>query len=156
MKWLFGIIVLIMLVVSARFRKFAGFLVLICIVVGSLLWGYQEYEKNKPKNRISASEVILKNISFEAINNNYELTGRIVNNSEKYTLSGLQLKITIKDCTNNDDTHCIIFAEKKEYIYLSIPPRQARDFKKEIYLYSNQNIENKLVWDYSIEYVTSE
>ncbi len=156
MKWLFGIIVLILLVVSARFRKFAGFVVLICIVGGALLWGYQEYEKNKSKSRISASEVTLENISFETRNNNYELTGRIVNNSEKYILNGLQLKITVKDCTNNDDTHCIIFAEKKEYIYLSIPPRQARDFKKDIYLYLNQSIENKLAWDYSIEYAESE
>jgi hypothetical protein len=81
------------------------------------------------------------------------MTGRILNNSEKYTLSGLQVKISVKDCINNND--CIIFSENNEYIYISIPPTQARDFKKEIYLYSNQSIENQLVWNYSIEYTES-
>jgi len=156
MKWLFGIIILVLLVVSARFRKFAGYFIVIGIVGGSLIWGFQEYEKNKSKSRISSAEVILRNISFEAINNNeYELTGRIVNNSEKYTLNGLQLRINAKDCANDGDTHCIVFTEKKEYIYITIPPGQARDFKKEINLYSDQNLENKLVWDYSIEYAES-
>lgn len=115
---------------------------------------YQEYEKNKFKNRISSSEVIFENISFNPINNNYEMTGRIINNSEKYTLSGVQLKITVKDCTS-DATYCFIISESNEYIYVSIPPMQARDIKKEIYFYSNQRIENKLVWNYSIEYTDS-
>ena len=156
MKWLAVIIVLILLVVSARFRKFAGIFVLVCIVGGLLFWQYQEYEKNKSRNRISPSELVLKNISFKPSNSNYEMTGRIINNSEKFTLNGVQLKITVKDCTNNDNINCIIFSEKNEYIYVYIPPKQARDFKKDIYLYSDQNKEDRLVWDYSIEYAESE
>ena len=64
MKWLVGIIILILLIVSVRFRKLAGSLVLLGIVVGLLLWQYQEHEKNKSKNRISPSELVLKNITF--------------------------------------------------------------------------------------------
>lgn len=155
MKWFLGIIILILLVVSVRFRKFAGFFVLIWISGAFLFWQYQDYEKNKSKNRISPSEVVLEKISFKPISNNYEMTGRMLNNSEKYTLSGVQLKIIVKDCTNNDDTKCIIISEKNEYIYISIPPKQARDFKKEIYLYSDQIVEDKLIWNYAIEYTES-
>jgi len=156
MKWLSGIIVLILLVVSVRFRKFAGVFVLVCAAGGLLFWQYQEYEKNKSRNRISSSELVLKNVSFKLLPNSYEITGRIINNSEKFTLNGVQLKITIKDCANNDNIDCIIFSEKNEYIYVYIPPKQARDFKKDISLYSDQNRENRLVWDYSIEYAESE
>ncbi len=155
MKWLFGIVIIILLVVSVRFRTLAGYFVVIFIVGGSLFWGFQEYENTKSRSKISPAEVVLRNISFESVNNNFLMSGRIVNNSENHTLSGLQLKIDVKDCTNNEDVHCTVFAEKEEYIYLTIPPGQARDFRKEIYLYSNLNIENKLVWDYSVEYAES-
>ncbi|MEQ1777360.1 MAG: hypothetical protein ABL863_02315, partial [Nitrosomonas sp.] len=102
MKWLAGIIVLILIVVSEKFRKFAGFFVLVCVIGGLLFWQYQEYEKNKSRNRISPSELVLKNVSFKLLPSSYEMTGRIINNSEKFTLNGVQLKITIKDCASND------------------------------------------------------
>ncbi|SFF28115.1 hypothetical protein [Nitrosomonas sp. Nm166] len=156
MKLLLGIIILILLALSARFRKFAGFFVLICVVGGFLFWQYQEYEKKQSKSRISPSELVLKNVSFKSTNNSYEMTGRLINNSEKYTLNGIQLKISVKDCANNDNANCITFSERNEYIYISIPPKQARDFKKDIYLYSDQIVENKLIWNYSIEYTESE
>ena len=156
MKWLAGIIILILLVVSEKFRKFVGVFVLVCAVGGLLFWQYQEFEKNKSRNRISPSELVLKNVSFKLSHSSYEMAGRIINNSEKFTLNGVQLKITIKDCANNDHIDCIIFSEKNEYIYVYIPPKQARDFRKDISLYSDQNKEDRLVWDYSIEYAESE
>lgn len=155
MKLLLGVIILIMLIVSVRFRKFVGLLALMWITGAFLFWQYQNYEENKSKNRIHPSEVILNNISFKPINNNYEMTGRIKNNSEKYNLSGVQLRITAKDCTDRYSDNCIIFSEKEEYIYISIPPKQARDFRKDIYLYSDQLIKDKIIWDYSIGYVES-
>ena len=154
MKWLAGIMILILLIVSVRFRKLAGSLVLLGLVVGLLIWQYQEYEKNKSKNRISPSELVLKNISFKPSNSHYEMTLRIINNSQKFTLNGIQLKITAKECANNTD--CIVILEKNEYIYVHIPPKQARDFRKEVSFYSNQTIEGKLVWNYSVEFAESE
>lgn len=128
---------------------------MISLTIGLIVWQYQEYEEGKSKTRILPSEVVLRKISFDPIGNNYQMTGRIYNNSEKYNLSGVQLKIIAKDCVNNNEDNCVIFSETNEYIYISIPPGQARDFKKEIYLYSNQNVENKVVWNYSIEYAES-
>ncbi|SDX04012.1 hypothetical protein [Nitrosomonas communis] len=155
MKWLVGIIILILLIVSVRFRKLAGSLVLLGIVVGLLLWQYQEHEKNKSKNRISPSELVLKNITFKPSNSHYEMTGRIINNSQTFTLNGVQLKITAKECANNNND-CIIILEKNEYVYVHIPPKQARDFRKEVSFYSNQIIEGKLVWNYSVGFAESE
>lgn len=154
MKWFAGIIILILLLVSAGFRKFAGIFVLVCVVGGLLFWQYQEYEKNKSRNRIAFSELVFKNISFRPSNGNYEMTGRLINNSEKYTLKGVQLRIIARDCAYDAD--CIVILDGNEYIYINIPAKQARDFKKDIYLYSDQNIRDKLIWDYSIEYTESE
>ena len=155
MKWLAGIIILILLLVSARFRKFAWFFVLICVGIGLLFWQYQEYEENKSKNRISPAELVFKDISFKPSNGNYEMTGRIINNSEKYALNGVKLKIIVKDCANNDNTQCIVISEVDEYLYINIPSQQARDFRKDIYLYSDQSRSDDLVWNYSIEYTES-
>ena len=155
MKWLAGIIIVILLLVSAGFRKFAGIFVLICVVGGLLFWQYQEYEKNKLRNRIALSELVFKNISFKPYNGNYEMTGRLINDSDKYTLNGVQLKITARDCAYDDHADCIIISDANEYIYINIPAKQARDFRKDIYLYSDQDIGDKLVWDYSIEYTES-
>ena len=152
MKWLAIIVILILLVVSAGFRKFAGILVLICLVGGVLIWQYQEYEESQSRKMILPSELTFEGVSLEYSNGNYDFIGRIINNSDKHSLSGVQFKLTAKDCAKNDKHNCIIISEVDEYIYINIPPKQARDFKKNIYLYSDINIRGKLVLDYSIEY----
>ncbi len=98
------------------------------------------------------SELIFEGVSLEPSNEAYDIIGRIINNSDKYSLSGVQLKLAMNDCINNEKNNCIIIAEQDEYIYIDIPPKQARDFKKNIYLYSDINIRGELVLDYSIEY----
>jgi hypothetical protein len=152
MKWLAIIVILILLVVSAGFRKFAGILVLICLVGGVLIWQYQEYGENQSRKKILPSELIFDGVSLEPSNGNYDFIGRIINNSDKHALSGVQFKLTIKDCTKNDKRNCVIISEVGEYIYINIPPKQARDFKKNINLYSDINIRGILVLDYSIDY----
>ncbi len=156
MKWLALIIVLILLIVSVRFRKLAVMLVLAGGVVGLLFWQYQDYEQNKSRNRIPPSQVILQNVLFDTSNHHYEMTGRIINHSDQYTLNGVQLKISVEDCKNDTPMSCIVFWATNEYIYITIPPKQARDFKKAISIYSDQNIEGLLRWNYSILYADSQ
>jgi len=148
--------ILILLVVSARFRKFAGILILVCAVGGFLYWQYQENEEKQSKKRIAPSEVFFEGVSLKSSYGSYDMVGRITNNSNKYTLKGVQLKLTFRDCAKDSDSNCIIIAEEDEYIYINIPPKQARDFKERVYLYSDLNVKGKLVWDYSIEYTKAE
>ncbi len=152
MKWLAIIVILILLTVSARFRKFTGILVLTCAVGAGLIWQYQAYEESKSRNRILPSELFFEGVVLDHSDSNYDIIGRIINNSDKYSLSGVQIKLKIRDCTNDNNNDCIIVSEVDKYIYINIPPKQARDFKKSIYLYSDINIKGKLVLDYSIEY----
>jgi len=154
MAWIVGIVILILLVVSAGFRKFAGVIVLIIALAGFLFWQYQENEEKKSKNRVSSSELIFEGVSLKSsYGSGYDMVGRITNTSTKYTVKGVQLKLTFRDCDKEDQNKCIIIAEDDEYIYVEIPPRQARDFKESVYLYSDINVKGKLVWDYKIEYI---
>ena len=153
---LFAIVsVLILLIVSVRFRQFALSVAMLLVFCGLMVWVYQEYETHQIRNRILPSELRLENVSFESLNNDYELTGRVINDSEKYRLNGLQLKISVQKCDDHEHRNCIIFYETEEYIYIMVPPRQARDFRKVITLYSNQALTGRLVWNYSIIYADS-
>lgn len=156
MMKLFAIVsVLILLIVSVRFRQFAHSVAMLLVFCGLMVWVYQEYETHQIRNRILPSELRLENVSIESLNNDYELTGRVINDSEKYRLNGLQLKISVQECDDHEHRNCIIFYETEEYIYIMVPPRQARDFRKVITLYSNQALTGRLVWNYSIIYADS-
>jgi hypothetical protein len=156
MAWIVGIVILILLVVSAGFRKFAGVLVLICVVSGLLYWLYQENEEAESKKRIRASDLKFEGVFLKPSYSSYDLVGRITNNSAKYTLKVIQLKLTFKDCDKVNTSNCIVVAQNDEHIYISIPPGQARDFKEGVYLNSNLNIKGTMVWEYAIEYTKAE
>ena len=160
MVWIIGLVVLILLVVSAGFRKFAGIFVLIAVIGGVIYWQYQEkYQENEEKQsktRIKQSELLFEDVSL--INTSYGspyMVGRITNNSSQYTLKEVQLKLTFRDC-DKDNKNCIIVAEDDLFFYINIPPKQARDFKESVYLYSDLKIKGKMVWDYKIEFIKAE
>lgn len=155
MKWLLILVFLTLLAVSAGFRKLAGTLVLLLITGGILIWQYQVYEENQSKKNILPSELTFEDLSLEPLHENYRLTGRIINNSDKYDVRGIQVKITVSDCKINERDDCVIITEADEYIYADIPAKQARDFKKNIFLYSDIVIKGRLDWDYSVTYVES-
>lgn len=156
MAWVFGIVIVILLVVSAGFRKFAGVLILVCAVGGFLYWQYQENEERESKRRIPVSELKFDGVSLKSSYGSYDMVGRITNNSPKYTLKAVQLKLTFKDCEKLNPNNCIVVAEDNEHIYLNIPSGQARDFKEGVYLSSNLNIKGNMVWSYAIEYTEGE
>lgn len=152
MKWLAIIVILILIAVSAKFRKFSVVLILVGVIGGILIWQYQEYDEIQSKKLILPSELSFEGVTLEPSNGNYDFLGRIINRSEQYTLSGVQLKLIIRDCAKDDKNNCLIISEVDEYIYIHIPPKQARDFKKNISLYTDINIKGILALDYTIEY----
>ena len=156
MAWIFGIVILILIVVSAGFRKFAGVLVLICIAGGLLYWLYQENEESESKRRIPASDLKFEGVFLKPSYSSYDLVGRITNNSAKYSLKAIQIKLTFKDCDKVNPSNCVVVAQSDEHIYINIPPGQARDFKEGVYLSSNLNIKGTMVWEYTIEYTKAE
>src|SRR4249920_2889888 len=98
MVWLAVTAVLLLLVYSAGFRKFAlGLLaVLVVIVVVAIL--YEENKQSRALTLISPQEVQLDNLRLSSEGSyRRQLTGRIKNNSLRYTLRSVDVKITLRD-----------------------------------------------------------
>jgi hypothetical protein len=96
---------------------------------------YEEKESQLARTRISPGELEL--IDFRLTTSgrySEELTGRIKNNSDKYTLRSLDLKIVFRDCEKNHalPESCTIVGETTEYVSVRIPPKQARDIKENV------------------------
>ena len=115
MAWIFGIVILILLVVSTGFRKFAGVLVLVFAVGGFLYWQYQENEERESKKRIPISDLKFDGVTLKSSYSSYDMVGRITNNSANYTLKAIQLKLTFKDCEKANPGNCVVVAQYEIY-----------------------------------------
>jgi hypothetical protein len=156
MPWIALILILILMLALPEFRKYGIVVVLVAAVGIFLLWRYQEYEEKQSKERIAPTELSFEDVTLNPAYSGYELTGRIINNSKKYTLKGFQLKLIFRDCDKNDNSKCVVIAEENEYIYIDIPPEQARDFKEDFYPYPDLKVKGKMIWDYTIEFTKAE
>jgi len=152
MAWLAAIVVLVLLVVSAGFRKFAGVALALCVLVGLYFYFQNEQEKSESVSRIAASELGLDGLTLIPEYGSYKLKGRVTNRSPKYALSSLTLKISMEDCTGEGDKRsCVTIAENAEFIFLSIPPQQARDLNESVYFPGGAPApKGALSWHYNI------
>jgi hypothetical protein len=158
MAWIVGIIVLILLVVSPGFRKFAGGLIALAALVGGFLYFKNEQEESRSLSRIKNSELVFENVTLKPDYSRYKILGRIKNNSPKYTLKQVTFTISMQDCSGDERSpNCITIGESNETAYLNIPPGQARDFEEFVY-FSGGGLKPKgrLEWDYSVLKVKGE
>ena len=155
MAWIIGIVILILLVISSGFRKFAGMLVLVAGVGGFIYYQIEQNEEKNSLKRVKASELVFEDVKLQPSYGSYDIVGRITNTSGNYTVNKVKLKITFRDCKNKNQTDCIVISDETEEMYLRIPPKQARDFKKGIYLSSNTKAKGNLVWNYNVLAVTA-
>jgi hypothetical protein len=134
MAWLFAIVVLILLVVSAGFRKFFGVFVLIALLGGGAYYLYQQREERLAESRIRPSEVLVTNSKINFQYESYHFRGRVTNNSPQYTLSQVEFSISVKECPEQPSrTACVVVADTRKTLYIRVPPGQARDFNEPLY-----------------------
>ncbi|CAD85110.1 MULTISPECIES: hypothetical protein [Nitrosomonas] len=158
MVWVIGLIVLILLIVSAWFRKVAVSVIIVTGVVGSLIYVLNEREEERALSRISLAELDFENVALKPSYSGYKLSGRIKNNSQEFTLKQVNLLIIMQDCTGTPDSQdCVTIGESHENMDLNIPPGQARDFEKSLYFPGgNLKLLGKLEWNYSVSGIKGE
>lgn len=158
MAWLLGIVILILLVVSTGFRKFALSLVALAAVVGGFFYLQSEHEESRSLSRISISELVFENVTLKPYSGSYKLSGRIKNNSAKHTLKQVNLVVTTQDCSGETRSpNCITIGERNEDLFLSVPPGQARDFEESVYFSGGPlNPKGHLEWNYSVSQIRGE
>ncbi|WP_350283762.1 hypothetical protein [Nitrosomonas sp.] len=158
MIWIIGFIVLILLVISAWFRKVAVSVIIVTGIVGSLVYFLNEREEERALSRIPLAELDFENVTLKPNYSGYKLSGRIKNNSQEFTLKQVNLLIIMQDCTGAPDSQdCVTVGESHENMDLNIPPGQARDFEKSLYFPgSGPKLLGKLEWSYSVSEIKGE
>ncbi len=153
MAWL--ILLAIAMFIAYKFPKFRIPLVAIgLIIVACIAYGmYEKHEEEElSKSRINANEIELVNLQLKSQNEAgaYILTGRIKNNSKKYTLSELKLKTTMNEIYQGHKNEVI--DEETADISCNIPPMQSRYIEENINFAGLHNVKDAhlLRWQYSI------
>ena len=127
MLW-FLIIPGIIIILTIKYQGFRYALLAVIALVAILVFWYYEYERREEiasKQRISVEQIDLIDLRLGGTT---ELFGRIRNKSPVYTLTRVALELTMHDCVKED---CEIVGQTTENIYVTIPPGQARDFKRD-------------------------
>jgi hypothetical protein len=148
-----AIVVLLLLVFSAGFRKAAGVLVAVAAIIIGIVILNQRQSEREARERIPQSQLDFNDMILQTQYGSQKLTGRIKNNSHQYTLAGVALTITFEDCEGDAPRpSCVTIGEDKDHYYsVNIPPGQVRDVSEYVYAGSTHP-RGKLQWHYSISY----
>lgn len=98
MAWLFGVVLILMLVFSAGFRKLALGLGTIVLVMGIVVYASEAIEEKRALDRIPLSELGFESFLITPVGNNFTLSGRVNNLSTQYTLTDMTVAVALKDC----------------------------------------------------------
>jgi hypothetical protein len=158
MVWLFAIVVAVLLVFSAGFRKLALWLTALAAVGIAIVQFNYKQESAAALTRIPVSQLALEGVTLDTGGNyGYSLSGRIRNNSPTFTLTLVRLLLTFQDCpANSSSSTCLTIGEEAVSAYVDIPPGQARDFKESVVFHGpNPTPKGRMVWSYSVQQTTA-
>ncbi len=149
MTWIAILAVAILLIViSMNYPRVAfsllGGLLVAGVIVYRLTGGD---ESSKP---IAAKLLALENLHMsKSYGDSYYLAGRIRNQSDR-PLREFSILVQALDCPQAiDNANCIIIGEKNISVFSNVPPKQARDFKENVYFGQLQPSQS-LVWRYQL------
>jgi len=109
-------------------------------------------EPQAEMNRIAIDEIILENPELELGPRTATLTGRVINNSPEFTLTGINLDVTIYDCPAGDTPldACFIIGEDDGYARPSVPPGQLRAFTATLLFNNMPEVSGVQRWEYKV------
>lgn len=135
MIWgLIGLALVVTLVVLALTKKNLGVAIPVgaatmFVIVASLAW-YQDHQLSLSKSRVPVAEVELADMQLnDEARGVTSISGRVRNHSHQYTLTELEVQISMEDCL---DSHCEVINQARVTLRPEVPPGQARDFRERI------------------------
>lgn len=99
---------------------------------------------------IAVNEIVLDDFKIDKGSGWGRLTGRLRNNSGKYTISKVELRITARDCPGETDE---IIAQDKHMLNLEVPPGQARDVNSVVTSAKRLNPRGRLDWSFDVVHI---
>ena len=123
--------------------------VIVIGIIGYFAW-YQNHEMSVSKKRIPASEVELVDMQVTKDTRDRQITGRVRNHSQEYTLTQVKVRVSIEDCADSPNGHCDVINQKDITLNPNVPPGQARDFREPLYFSSPLAVRGKLKLKYDV------
>ncbi len=149
MTWIAILIVAIILIaMSLHYPRVAFGLLGVLLVAGIIVYRITDSAENS--GIIAAEQLALDNLHMTtAYGDSYYLAGRIRNLSDK-SLREFSVLVQALDCPQETDSaDCLIIGEKNISIFTKVPPKQARDFRENVYFGQIQPA-HVLVWRYQL------
>ena len=140
---------------SKGFRKVLGATLVVAIVVGFGIYVYAknaeriaQQEEARAKQRIPWADVDVFDMKMGTESAFSTITGRVRNRNAQHTLTGLGLRLTIREC--NPAGQCDVVGETTETMALSVPPGQARDINDTVYFRDLGKSTHNRNWSFTI------
>ncbi len=128
------------------------------IVAAALLGGLSYYilatnpEPRAEMRRIEVVEVTLSDVELDIGIRISELSGRVVNASEKFDMTGILLNVKLFDCPTADSelSECYTIGEDSGEARVTVPPGQLRSFNASLLFTSLPEIIGEIRWTHEI------
>lgn len=135
MQWLLlALIVIALLFMSTRYPRAAFSMLGVLLAVGVAVYVVSEQRQTRSSESILLQEIVLEDASMApAYADSYVFSARLVNSSDKASLSEAVIGIKMLDCPDADSDACLILGGTEERVVVRIPPGQARDVTRNIY-----------------------
>lgn len=147
-------LVILLLIISSRFRVFALVACLSLSILGSIYYLHSQYKEIRSKRLIPIQDIEIRDIALNSTPfGNYKIIGLINNRSADYTLRRVSLRIFMEDCVRDDsgDTDCEVIGDRVEEVFVNAPPQQIRDFEQYVYFFGRKpTLPSTLNWHYVI------
>ncbi|GEM21326.1 hypothetical protein NONS58_27650 [Nitrosococcus oceani] len=155
MVWLFLLALFLIFLVPAKFRLQTLGGIILLTLIGFFVSQPEEEKTKKVRNLIPIEQVEFIAIEFQPRPGvGQELVGEILNHSSSYALTGLGIRLIIKDCIENNEESqkiCSVLEETQADLSLFAPPKEKRKFKKRLYL-RELHARGDIQWEYVILY----
>jgi len=155
--FLFGlliVVVLILLAIAYRpVRWILAGLAGLAILGGLALALYlqkEEHDREAAKRRVSVSQLQFEDLVLW----NDKITGRVRNNSG-YTVTSIELELTLKDCVGDSPPHCDVVGQTTRSVYVSIPPGQVRGLDEYASFSDVPALRGKRQWSYRVTEISA-
>jgi hypothetical protein len=149
MYWILATLFLLVMLAVPRLRPIA---VVGCVILGGLLvWGVAQRlrgtdpaqlpERGRPTTpatilqTLPIEQVKVSNLQLTGGGAPFRLTGRVMNESATLRLKSFMLDISRRDCHSDslDPSGCALLWHVRQWIELSVPPQEERDFAVSIW-----------------------
>ena len=129
-------------------------LALVALAAGGWFWYRQRGEaadRDTARERIPLASVELAHVTLTPqpkAAGRYAFTARIRNRSPSFTLSGIDVSVSIKDCVAG--APCETTAQHVQHLRLTVPPGQSRDVRDEVVLEQAPIARGRFAWSHQI------